>query len=590
MTRRLWAVVVLVLVVGLLPAGPQNRLIPAAATVIINVDSTLDTSDAVPGNGVCDDGGGNCTLRAAVDEANALAGTDTINVPAGTYTLGLSLHPSDDLIVVGAGADTTTLHAEGDIAFWLWDGPVTLTVSGFTFTNAGGGDCILITDDHILQVASAAGSTLNVSDSVFDHCGDAGILAATDNSDPAIGGPVYVNVWDSEFLGGGSNSCGASDGGCYGVLIDSHGGSFTATNITVTNTRHSGLLLAFNDGDATVDIIDSAIDSNLSVGVEVFVSEPFAADITISGTSLDDNAYGGSGFQAIWGGNDLSSWTITDTSISGNARWAAELRGAAVIERSTIVNNGFGVSGTETRPALALYGMGTKKVSDSMVAGNAGYGLAMWADPGTTMSVINSTVTGNKWGVTSTGSLLEFVNTTIANNLEEGVEVYTDSTTFVNTIVYNNTLDCFWDAGGPITSLGHNMEGDGTCGFTATGDKVGVDPLLGPLADNGGQTETMALLVGSPAIDAGNDLECPPTDQRGFIRPVDGDGVGGAECDIGAFEAGAGVTPPPGAVAVLWDSDLTRHRLVPLDGSFDVTVLGDAGAAASATVDLVSWY
>lgn len=121
MTRRLWAVVVLVLVAGLLPAGPQNRLIPAAATVIINVDSTLDTSDAVPGNGVCDDGGGNCTLRAAVDEANALAGTDTINVPAGTYTLGLSLHPSDDVIVVGAGADTTTLHAEGDIAFWLWD-------------------------------------------------------------------------------------------------------------------------------------------------------------------------------------------------------------------------------------------------------------------------------------------------------------------------------------------------------------------------------------------------------------------------------------------------------------------------------------
>ena len=59
--------------------------------------------------------------------------------------------------------------------------------------------------------------------------------------------------------------------------------------------------------------------------------------------------------------------------------------------------------------------------------------------------------------------------------------------------------------------------------------------MLGPLADNLGPTATHALLANSPAIDSGDLASCPPTDQRGARRPVDGDG-GGADCDIGAFE------------------------------------------------------
>ncbi len=60
--------------------------------------------------------------------------------------------------------------------------------------------------------------------------------------------------------------------------------------------------------------------------------------------------------------------------------------------------------------------------------------------------------------------------------------------------------------------------------------RAGVDALLGPLADNGGQTSTHALLAGSPAIDAGDDGACPAEDQRGEPRPS------GAGCDVGAFE------------------------------------------------------
>ncbi len=62
------------------------------------------------------------------------------------------------------------------------------------------------------------------------------------------------------------------------------------------------------------------------------------------------------------------------------------------------------------------------------------------------------------------------------------------------------------------------------------GDMPGTNPLLGALQNNGGQTMTMALPVGSPAIDTANDVVCPATDQRGVTRPQ------GLGCDVGAYE------------------------------------------------------
>ena len=70
----------------------------------------------------------------------------------------------------------------------------------------------------------------------------------------------------------------------------------------------------------------------------------------------------------------------------------------------------------------------------------------------------------------------------------------------------------------------------------AAGDLVNTPAGLAPLADNGGISLTRALLGGSAAIDAGDDLSAPATDQRGIDRPWDGDGDGTAVSDIGAFE------------------------------------------------------
>ena len=135
------------------------------------------------------------------------------------------------------------------------------------------------------------------------------------------------------------------------------------------------------------------------------------------------------------------------------------------------------------------------------------------------------------------------INSTLSGNNGGGIE-NSSVVTFINSIVSNSPSGD--DCSGTITDGGHNISSDDTCGFDpANGSMPNTDPLLGPLQDNGGPTWTHALLPGSPAIDAGDDAQCPPTDQRGVPRPIDGDGDGVAICDIGSFEFEQGITLQP---------------------------------------------
>ena len=108
-----------------------------------------------------------------------------------------------------------------------------------------------------------------------------------------------------------------------------------------------------------------------------------------------------------------------------------------------------------------------------------------------------------------------------------------------NSIIDNNSLlECGGDPATYITSGGYNLAEDSTCGFAAAGDQQGTEAMLGPLQDNGGPVNTIALLPGSPALEAGNPAvpgsggtACAATDARLVARPV------GERCDIGAFES-----------------------------------------------------
>ena len=135
---------------------------------------------------------------------------------------------------------------------------------------------------------------------------------------------------------------------------------------------------------------------------------------------------------------------------------------------------------------------------------------------------------------------MTITNSTIARNealLGDGL--YNFATAEVrNSLLVGNGVDFF----GEMTSLGYNIAGviDEFLGpfFNAPGDQVIITArdFLGPLQDNGGPTHTHALLLGSPAIDAGTNIGAPTTDQRGIVRPQDGNANGMAIADVGAFE------------------------------------------------------
>jgi hypothetical protein len=110
----------------------------------------------------------------------------------------------------------------------------------------------------------------------------------------------------------------------------------------------------------------------------------------------------------------------------------------------------------------------------------------------------------------------------------ENLKVAAGSVLLLNTILADSPSG--QNCSGAVSDGGHNLSSDASCNFTNASSLNSISPRLGPLADNGGPTLTMALLAGSPALDAGDDLACPPADQRGIPRPQ------GSHCDIGALE------------------------------------------------------
>jgi hypothetical protein len=156
---------------------------------------------------------------------------------------------------------------------------------------------------------------------------------------------------------------------------------------------------------------------------------------------------------------------------------------------------------------------------------------------------------------------LELSNSTVSGNTatsgSSGGGIYSNSVgtmTLSNTIVARNSATTKPDASGSFTSEGNNLIGDttGSSGW-GTSDLQNVNPLLGPLQNNGGPTDTHALLPDSPAVDAANSTTCPLTDQRGETRK-DGDGNGTTVCDIGAFEKET-APPPPSTPDLAPESD-----------------------------------
>jgi hypothetical protein len=263
------------------------------------------------------------------------------------------------------------------------------------------------------------------------------------------------------------------------------------------------------------------------------------ADVTISGLTIaDGSAANGGGIFVDFDGNV----TLTDCVVSGNfvsAQFGGNgggiyNRGWLSLNESTIVDN----NGAGNGIGVGVYSNGTMFATNCTFDSNTGasYGGGLFLAG--TATLTNCTITENQalFDASSAGGGL---------NVDVGSNV-----TLINTIVAGNNANV-----GPDVKTGTNTipaadhcfigNGDGSNLVNGVnGNQIGssfhlIDPILGPLQNNGGPTPTRALLAGSPAIDAGTAAGAPSIDQRGFARPS------GAGYDIGAVEDQVAPTPVP---------------------------------------------
>ncbi|MEU1464480.1 choice-of-anchor Q domain-containing protein [Streptomyces sp. NPDC005727] len=212
-----------------------------------------------------------------------------------------------------------------------------------------------------------------------------------------------------------------------------------------------------------------------------------------------------------------SHLTLIDSTVSRNT--AGEAGGIRFDDTGTVVNSTIAdnrVTGDWDRPgSLSGYGGGIDIRGTGLV------------------DIRNSTITGNTatdggGGINIAPAYLD----SLPGPITDPVNLPLGHLTLKNTIIAENTIgqttsDCK-NVFAAIESRGNNLDSGNHCHLTAEGDLPSRDPHLAPLGENGGPTDTVALLPGSPALDGGAD--CPSADQRGVLRPQ------GPACDIGAFE------------------------------------------------------
>lgn len=375
------------------------------------------------------------------------------------------------------------------------------------------------------------------------------LLAITPNACASV---WYVDGWQ----GNDNNNCKTRQTACktigHAISLASAGdtigvGPETGNWIYTENLTISFSLNVIGSG-ARATIIDGG-----KKGTVVTVSSA-SAHVTLSKVTIQD------GLASIDGGGVLNNGmlTINDSTLSGNvAAFGGGIfnNGTLRVNDSTLNLNIAEQPGAAASRGGGIYNSGTLAINDSTISGNSASG-----EPGSgggiynygTLTIDNSTLSQNiakgyfqpyGGGIgNDVGGTLTINNSTVSGNIAlrgpgGGIALVSGTVTLQNSIVANNA---FGNCSGFITSHGYNLSSDNSCNFNGPGDLNNIDPKLGTLGNNGGPTETIPLLSGSPAIDAGDPNGCTDgqghllkTDQRGAPRP-DREDAGG--CDMGAFE------------------------------------------------------
>jgi len=443
----------------------------------------------------------------------------------------------------------TALIGGGLVSFNCGPDPVTITFTGektiLEDTTIDGGNLIILSGGNTIRPFTVEFSnTLNLKN-----------LTLT-NGNASPGGAIYnngiVNITNVSLTDNLSPLGNA--GGIYNY------GALTITNSVLSNNIASAGLAGAIDNMGTMTIENSTLGSNFSgmmggglinSGTATIISSTFTTNqaliagaiynhglMTIIKSDFIDNTTTSGGGAGIFNDNNLSLYTST---FSGNTTSAGSKGGGlynmvgalALVSRSSFINNGApgGFGG-------GIANEGLINIVADVFSGNyssAGLGGGVYSSTTHPTVITNSTFSSNFGGLAGGGLYISgtaiILNSTFYNNSPDGLANNDTGEVNIKNIILasNSPVNC---QGTTVSSQGYNLEDGVTCALSGPGDQSNTNPLLGPLADNGGPTLTHALLYGSPAINAVSNNSCPLTDQRGVKRPLFG------TCDIGAYEYG----------------------------------------------------
>ncbi len=326
----------LILLVFLTLVGPLG----VAGAVTFTVNSTTDAVDAIPGDGVCADALGNCTLRAAIVEANALAGADTITLPAGIYTLSIT----------GRGEDAA---ATGDLDIL---GDLVLLGGGQTLTVVDGGAPV----DRVFDIRDGASAVLD------------GMTIRNGNPQTGEGGGVQntgtlilsnSSVRGNRTLNGG----GGIVNGRYGTI-----GTLTVINSIISGNVAGGGTAGGIESMGRLTVTSSTIDGNTGPGIWHLNAGGATGRLDVANSTISRNAsvnYAGGGIVISYGSGDIS---LTNSTVSGNTAWSGGgiwygALNTFVVSSSTITGNittngGGGIGTVGYRPVI---------LRNTIIAGNS---------------------------------------------------------------------------------------------------------------------------------------------------------------------------------------------------------------------------
>jgi hypothetical protein len=507
---------------------------------------------------------GDGSLRLAIIQSNSTAGPNEIDFAAGlsgtiSLTGGQLTIANNDVTIVGPGLDSLSVSGNGKSRVFEIATGVTASLSGLTITggSADNGGGIENHGTVTISACTISGNSALPSGAgggIFTT-GTATITNTTISNNSAFDGGGIFNdrgtvTITACAISGSSTPLHGIGGGIANIF-----GTLTIVDSTISGISASGGGGIYNDR-GTVSIINSTINNNTAGtggGISNDVGTLTIINSTINGNSGLPSSIGGGIIDTVGGGIFTTGTpTITDTTISNNS--GGVNFGGGIFNAGTLKTTNTTISGNS-----AIVGGGSFNYHDNINLGTVTI---------TACSLSGNSATDEGGGISNgEGHFYDNIGTVIIGN----------------TILAGNFAPSSPDDLGPLVSRGHNLVGIGAGGSGYTdSDLVGtvespIDPLLGPLQDNGGPRFTHALLPGSPAIDAGSNALIPTGvkyDQRGpgFQRIVNG------TVDIGAYEFLPAVNH---AVAVGWGTQTASLqtaadglRLLPVGRSTDLPWLG----------------